>query len=170
MTLVPSSPESFPEEGQLHEALGNALGLRGQGQSRAAPFQLNTPRAAQAEPAQAVRSWSAAPSTHADIVWERGRGKKKSEDKLRLTSVFSPATPITPLQPNHSLPLQSRPICKRSSSQRLSAKAFNYCHLGGCARLPSGAFSYFSEDSASGLDAPNMPFVRLYFKQTLTAY
>lgn len=89
---------------------------------------------------------------------------------MRLTSVFSPATSITPLQPNHSLPLQSRPICKRSSSHCLSAKAFNYCHLGGCAWLPSGAFAEFSEDSAPGLDAPNMPLVRLYFKQALTAY
>ena len=79
MTLVPSSPESFPEEGQLHKALGDALGLRGQDQSKAAPFQLNTPRAAQAEPAQAVRSWSAAPSTHANTVWERGRGEKKNQ-------------------------------------------------------------------------------------------
>lgn len=114
-------------------------------------------------------SWSTAPSTHTDTVWERGKGKK-SEDKLRLTSVFSsPATPITPLQPNHSLPLQSRPICKRNSSQCLSAKAFNYCHLGGCARLPSRAFSYFSEDTAPGLDAPKMPFVRLYLKRALPA-
>lgn len=134
-------------------------------------FSSTTPCVAQAEPAQAVWTWSSAPSTHVEHVWERGKGgKKKSGYKLRLSSVFLLATPITTLQPNCSLPLQSRPICKRSSSQSLSAKAFNYCHLGGCARLPSGAFSYFSEDSAPGLDAPNMPFVRLYFKQALTAY
>lgn len=68
MTLVPSSPESSPEEGQLDRVLGNAPGLRGQEKSRAAPFQLSTPRAAQAEPAQAVRSCRAAPSTHTDTV------------------------------------------------------------------------------------------------------
>lgn len=48
-------------------------------------------------------------------------------------------------------------------------KAFNYCHLGSCARLPSRAFSYFSEDTAPGLDAPKMPIVRLYLKRALPA-
>lgn len=71
--------ESFPEEGPLHEALGNALGPRGQDHSTAAPFQLNTPQAPQAELAQAVWSWSAAPSTHTGTVWERGRGEKSQK-------------------------------------------------------------------------------------------
>lgn len=132
-------------------------------------FSLAPPRALrQSQPRLCGAGAPLPPPTQ--TLFGREEREKKSEDKLRLTSVFSlPATPITPLQPNHSLPLQSRPICKRNSSQCLSAKAFNYCHLGGCARLPSRAFSYFSEDTAPGLDAPKMPFVRLYLKRALPA-
>lgn len=151
---MPLSLESFPEQGQLQETLGDVLGLRGQDQSRAAPFQLNLPRALrQSQPRLCGAGALLPPPTQTPIG--REEEGKKSEDKLRVTSVFSlPATPITPLQPNHSLPLQSRPICKRSSSQCLSAKAFNYCHLGGCARLPSRAFHTFWKTLLQDLTPP----------------
>jgi len=79
VTLAPFSPECFPEEGWLHQVLGDALEMFWScaGRMRAERLLFGSTNPEQLRQSQPRLCWSAAPSTHTDTICNRGKVEKK---------------------------------------------------------------------------------------------